>query len=107
MTWSVLAPNRPAPSLRAPAHIVPGSPTDPPAPERCDVESARATADRFWPAWPRPVRPTGRPFAGFLRSDGHCARAPRSPHAPVRIEDGLPMATAYPSPAQSEEHTSE
>ena len=43
-------PSEPQPAehagMKTPAHIPPGSSTDPPAPEHCDVESERATADR-------------------------------------------------------------
>ena len=78
----------------------PGSTTGPPVPGRCDVGSARATADRSWTTWPMPARPVG-PSYGSHRSTADCARWLRSPHVHTSSAVGSPTANDVLPPSLS------
>ncbi len=86
----------------APAHIVHGSPIDLPAPEHCDVESGRATVDRFWPASGQGLRKSSRSFLSAFpdETDIACVRHDRfgCPSSErTRLTHG---ECTYPSPGQ-------
>src|SRR5579859_3326288 len=99
-SWPARAPYSPARSGLAPGQLVPGSPSDPPAPWHCGVSPDTATADRSWPTAPKSAHPADRLSSGSPRSSVRCGRAPRLLRVPTRSIPGSPTASAFRFPGR-------